>query len=262
MAKILFSDEWFYELSPGGAYESEFEKVVLQESEMLFPDSYMIPFKTTVFSDTDSAKPDFALIDNKYRAWWVVEVEMGVHSLTRHVIPQVETLSKASYREKEALYLCQQMPKLNCEHVVEMMKGKPPQILIIVNTPVPEWQNELKRYNTIVLFFQIFRSEKNKHIFRVNGDSPSLPEFDTTISECYCDPLIPRLLVIDTPSGLELSRAGKIKISYQNSVSEWERIDSQDKIWLSPVGFNPLAKGKNYFLVKKTDGSLVIKSDE
>lgn len=262
MAKILFNNEWFYELSPGGTYESEFEKIILQESEMLFPESFMIPFKTTIFSDTDSAKPDFALIDNKYRAWWVVEVEMGVHSLAQHVMPQVETLSKASYREKEAFYLCQQKSILNYDRVVDMMKGKPPQILVIVNTLVPEWQKELKRHNAIVLFFQIFRSEKNKHIFRVNGDSPLLPESDTVISECYCDPLIPRLLVIDTPSGLELSKEEKIKISYQNSISEWERIDSQDKIWLSPIGFNPLVKGEKYFLVKKNNGSLVIKSDE
>jgi hypothetical protein len=51
-------------------------------------------------SEYGSKKPDLALIDRDYRAWWVVEVELAHHSLHHHVLP--ETTSRAVWLAEAA----------------------------------------------------------------------------------------------------------------------------------------------------------------
>ena len=81
MARILVRDQWYRQLSPGTLYESEFERVIQQHAEILYPGYFLVPFKVTVQSDEDSARADFALVSKNYTSWWVVEVEKQNHSL-------------------------------------------------------------------------------------------------------------------------------------------------------------------------------------
>src|SRR5207244_8086 len=97
MARILLGDEWFEELATTSLYETEFEKILFQEAARIFPEYHLVPFKCIVLSDDGDAKADFASIHKDYRSWWVVEAEMGHHSLSAHVVPQVRRLSRANY---------------------------------------------------------------------------------------------------------------------------------------------------------------------
>src|SRR5688572_1513008 len=108
MARILYNDEWFDEIASHGHYEAEFEVVLLQEAQRLFPNYFLVDFKTPVVSesDADSRAADFALIHKTYRGWWVVEVELGHHSFEGHVLPQVRTLARAKYGAPEVEHLC------------------------------------------------------------------------------------------------------------------------------------------------------------
>ena len=69
MAKILIGDEWFDELASTSIYESEFERMLLQEAGEIFSEYVPVPFKTVVFSPDGDAKPDFALVHKQYRSW-------------------------------------------------------------------------------------------------------------------------------------------------------------------------------------------------
>src|SRR6266481_6307133 len=102
MARILLGDEWFEEMASTSLYETEFENILFQEAVRIFPEYHPVPFKTIVLSDDGDAKADFALIHRDYRSWWVVEAEMGHHSLDHHVLPQIRCLSRATYADAEA----------------------------------------------------------------------------------------------------------------------------------------------------------------
>ena len=127
MARILYNDEWFEEIASHGYYEAEFEAILQNEAGRLFGSYHLVPFKTPVTSDVDAdtRKPDFALVHKTYRSWWVVEVELGHHSLVGHVLPQVRTLAHAKYGAMEADYLCRQEPSLRKDKILEMLKGGP-----------------------------------------------------------------------------------------------------------------------------------------
>jgi hypothetical protein len=255
MARILLGDQWFDELASTSLYESEFEKILFQEAEHIFPEYYSVPFKTIVLSDEGDAKADFALIHREYRSWWVVEAEMGHHSLEGHVVPQVRRLSRATYRDAEADYLCEQNSALDSDRVREMIKGGPPRVLVIANIPVPGWKEQLRPFNAVVAIFQIFRSKLNRYVYRVNGDFPS--ENNQIISTCRCWE-IHRFLKIDSPTQLGIRRGEVVTLYHETGAIEWERVDIADTVLLHALRDHPLDKKLVYEIVRQSDGTRAI----
>ena len=257
MARILIDGQWYEEIALASLYETEVEELLLSQSSFLYPGYFTIPFKVIVSSEDGSAKPDFALVDKAYREWWVVEVEMAHHSLAGHVLPQVRTLSRAAYGREQAMHLCRQCASADLGQVVDMMKGKQPRVLIVVNSPRPDWQKDLSAYDASMAVFEIFRSDRNHHIFRVNGEQPQA--LVGIVSLCSLDPILPRLLKVDSPACLGIKHNERVSIRYGNTVCEWDRTDTKTDVWLSPVSANPLSPKVRYELVRRDDGSLEIK---
>jgi hypothetical protein len=255
MARILLGDEWFDELASTSLYESEFEKLLFQEAHRLFPEYYPVPFKTVVLSDDGDAKADFALIHKEYRSWWVVEAEMGHHPLEGHVIPQVRKLSRATYHDGEADYLCAQKSSLDGARVKEMIRGEQPRVLVVVNAPVPGWREQLRPFNAVVAIFQIFRSQLDRYIYRVNGDFPS--ENNEIISTCRCWE-IHRFLRIDSPAQLGINRGEIVTLHHETGAMHWQRVDIADAVLLHALRDHPLKKGLLYEIVRQGDGTLSI----
>jgi hypothetical protein len=254
MARVLLNDVFFDELAPGSMLETDFESVVIGKGNLIFPTFFVVPFKATVSSDDNSAKPDLALIERSYREWWVVEVELGKHSFKGHVLPQVRTLATATYGEDEARDLCTAGPELELQRVLDMVKGRQPRVLVVVDTERSEWVQPLKTFDAELLVLQMFRSDHNEHAFRIDGYLPA--PLGSVISECSFDKLLPRFLVVHSPALLGPSAGKILRIRYGKYVTEWQRIESKDKIWLSPARQNPLLRGENYQIVKSEDGSL------
>lgn len=175
MARILIDGVWYEEISPRALYETEFEQLLISQVSLLCPNYLAVPFKILVSSEEDRRKADFALIDKEYREWWVVEVELGHHSLEGHVLPQVRTLSRASYGLPEAEYIHKRLPSLDQRAVLDMMKGKQPQVLVVVNTPKPDWTKALAPHGAAVAVFEVFRSHDNRHTFRIKASIQKAP---------------------------------------------------------------------------------------
>ncbi len=255
MAKILLGDEWFDELASTSLYESEFETLLFQEAPRIFAEYHPVPFKVIVVSEDGDAKADFALIHKEYRSWWVVEAEMGHHPLEGHVIPQVRRLSRATYQDTEADYLCEQNPSLDCSRVREMIKGEQPRVLVVANVPVLGWKEQLRPFNAMVAIFQIFRSQFNRYIYRINGDFPS--ENNEIISTCRCWE-IHRFLRIDSPTQLGVNRGEIITLYHETGAIQWQRVDIADTVLLHALRDHPLKKGILYEIIRQGNGTLVI----
>jgi hypothetical protein len=256
MARMLIGDEWFDELASTSIYETEFEAILFQQAASVFPEYHPVPFKCLVMSDDGDAKADFALIHKDYRSWWVVEAEMAHHSLSGHVVPQVRRLSRAGYADTEAQYLCSKAPHLDSARIVEMTKGRQPRILVVVNAPVPTWRDALRPFNAALAVFQIFRSQLNRHMYRLNGDFPS--ENYEVISTCRCWD-IHRFIKIDSPVQLDVKRGEAVVLHHETGALEWERVDIADAVLLHALRGHPLKKGIVYDIVKQHDGTLAIR---
>jgi len=257
MARILSQREWFDQIAPTAIYEAEFESIVISYADVLYPEFHVVPFKATVSAEEASAKADLALIDKNYREWWVAEVEMGHHSFETHVLPQVQTLSRAMYGEDEARWLAARCRHLSVARLLDMMKGNQPRVLVIVNAPRPLWISSLRRHDAALAVVEVFRSRKNEFLFRLNGEHPArLPDF---LSACTFDPVLPRFLMVNSPGALNAPPRSKISIFYNNQLTEWERIDASDKVWLSPLGPNPLSPSMKYEILRRGDGELAFK---
>ncbi len=256
MARVLFNGEWFEEVSTTSLYETEFEQLVMNNSYLLYPDYVAVPFKQTVSDGYSSAKADFALIHSQYRDWWVVEVEMGHHPFTQHVLPQVTILANARYGVEQAQALCAQNSRLDVSRISDMLKGQQPRVLVVVNIPRNEWKEPLARHDALLAVFEIFRSVRNQYIFRVNGEHP--PRKVDATSRCYFDRLIPRLLVVESPGVLGMATGSKVTIKYQNGMTEWTRLDTKDRVWLNPLKNNPLNIDTSYQLQRLSDSTFLI----
>jgi hypothetical protein len=259
MAKILIGDEWFDEIASTSIYETEFEKLLFQEAAQIFPEYLPVLFKTVVFSADGDAKADFALVHKEYKSWWVVEAEMGHHSLEGHVVPQIRKLSRADYDEAEVEYLLKHCPDLDPARTREMIKGKRPRVLVVVNVPVPSWHPHLRPFDAIIEIFQIFRSKALRYAYRINGDYPS--ENNEIISTCRCWP-IHRFLQIDSPANLDVERGANVTLYYEGGAVEWQRTDTGATALLHAVRGHPLDKGVVYEIVRQGDGKLVIQPSE
>lgn len=255
MARLLIGNDWYEELASTSLYESEFENILFQEASRIFPEYHAVPFKCLVVSEEGDAKADFALVHKDYRSWWVVEAEMGHHSLNGHVVPQVRKLSQANYTDSEAQYLCDHARHLDCFRIQEMIKGQQPRVLVVANVPVPGWREAVQPYSAVVAVFQIFRSQLNRHIFRLNGDFPS--ENSQIISTCRCWE-IHRFLKVDSPTQLEVKRGETIILQHETGALAFERIDMADAVLLHALRDHPLKKNIVYEIVRRNDGAFAI----
>lgn len=253
--RLLSNQEWFEPVSSEGQFEVNFEDLVVNQADVLFPDYHTATFKTPVESEEGRRIPDLALVDRAYRYWWVVEIEMAHHSLFRHVIPQVEVFSRGKYGERHCDYLSARNSALNYSLLSDMIKGAQPRVLVVVNQSVPKWIEPIRRLDGIVTIVEAFRSHRNQHILRVNGDYPSVSDTNL-ISACRLDSVLPTLLRIDSPAGLGVSRGESLTIRLEGRLTNWSRLDTAEAVWLAPRGRNPLVEKEDYLIVKDSEGNL------
>ena len=245
MPRLYYKGEWFDEISPSALAEAEFEDLLIQNADIIRANTVIVPFKKTVYSPEGSARADLAMISTDYRHWVVVEVEMSRHDLYRHVIPQVRTLRGASYTQEYVAYIHDKCPALDKEKLSDMMRGDPPDVLVIVNKPNADWQKEMRRYGAHMMVFEIFRSVLNKTIFVIDGEPPRLAQ--SFLSELSFG-LLPRCLTLSSPAALPVEPGVRFRILIDGQITYWERFHTATGVYLTPVGNLPIHPGRRYAL--------------
>lgn len=257
--RLLFNQDWFEPVSSEGQYESDFESLVTASAGSLFPGYYVVPFKVRVESEEGRRIPDLALVDRGYRHWWIVEVEMAHHSLYHHVIPQVEVFARGKYGQEHCDYMADRCDALDGYALADMIKGAQPRVLVVVNQSVPDWIEPVRRLDGLVAVVEVFRSERNQHILRIDGDYPVNNE-DDIVSLCRLDSGFLRLLQIDSPAALGVENGEPVCIRYDGRLTDWFRMDISDRVWLYPANRNPLFANQNYVISREPDGHLSFKA--
>ena len=249
MARFLLRDEWFDQLSSTSLYEHEYERLLLSNSQALFPDYHVVDFKPIIQSEHGAARPDLALVDRELRLWWIVEVELAHHSLKGHVLPQVEVLTAGRYGANEAALLHHAIPELASEAASDLVKGAHPSVLVIVNQTRPGWQGAIEQIGASLMIAEVFRSSRNVHAIRANGTYPTTG--GDFVSDCVVDRLLPGFLVVQSPARLGTPRGDLHEIEIAGTITEWTRFDVQDKVWLRPRGGDPLEGRRGPFRLSR-----------
>ena len=138
----------------------------------------------------------------------------------------------------------------------DMIKGAQPRVLVVVNRSVPKWVEPIRRLDGLVYVAEVFRSGRNQHILRVDGDYPKGNDDDSVVSSCKLDSMLPRLLRIDSPAALGVAHGEQVAIDFEGGLTIWARIDISDAVWLTPQGWNPLSGNQEYLIVRNSDGRL------
>lgn len=257
MSRICVKQVWFEQVEPSTFSEQEFEDRVVLHAPSIYPEYYVIPFKCTVESEYGNAKPDLAFISRDYLEWRVVEVEMGYHNFNGHVEPQIQKLASANYDERVANYLCQKAPMLDKQLIYKLVTTEQPKILLIINEVKLDWQKKLTRYGAITATFELFKSNDDLEIFRVDGEYPT--RLVATISKCTFHPFTPRVIQVHNPNPLNLPIGQQIRLRFNNCVTDWRRVDEQGIVWLIPVGRNPLDPAYQYEILRQGNDALVLR---
>ena len=256
MPRLYHNREWFEEISPSALAEAEFEELLIQNVEVIQRDALIIPFKKTVYSSEDSARADLALISGDFRHWVVVEVEMSRHDLYSHVIPQVRTLREANYTQDYVDYIHSKCPELNRNLLSSLMRGDPPDVLVIVNKRDVEWEKEMNRYGAHLMAIEIYRSNLNKTILVVDGQPPAISH--SFLSELTFA-MLPRCLLVKSPGALRVEPGVRFPISVDGQITYWERFHTSTGDYLTPVGSLPITPKGRYALVQSEDCEYAIR---
>lgn len=257
MAKLFVKGEYYESIAPGALYEDDYERLLLAYSKVLYPEWRLVRFKCPVESPYGTAKADLALVDAKYRKWWVVEVELSTHPLYAHVAPQVQCLATGKYGEEHAEVLAGALPDLDRDSLSEMVRAEQPRVLVLVNQAMPEWLPTIRQWNGRLGVVEVFRSRQNVDILRINGEQPD--DLADIVSVCRVDPLLRNSIIVSSPAALSVKAGDRVEILYDGGVSEWTRVDSGDRVWLMPVRRWPLSPSVQKLELKQDSaGSFVL----
>ena len=248
MAKIIFGNATFDELSLGSLYETEVELALKQRAHRIFPGFMYSDFKCIVSNNYDQRKPDFALIEENYRSWWVCELETANHSLDGHVLPQVRTFLTGTYGEAALRWLLRARPDLDPDRLRLLVKNEQPQVLVVVNKFSEHWAKAITNVGAYLGVFEIFRSSEGQIVFRVNGYVPT-PEPER-LSICEIDPMLPRLIRIRSPGALSFVGGATYTVSRDGALAEWRAVVTGDAVWLSPIKGAQLPKQRVFALTR------------
>ena len=256
MPRILINGTWYDPVSAASLYEADYEAAILQHSAVLFPGFICVKFKTEVDSEYGKGKPDLALIDHLYRAWYVIEVELDTHSLRWHVDDQVKKFAYGFYHSGHADALCKNTPALDHARVNSMLLGEQPRVLVLVTSHQPAWSARLAKYGAGVGVIELFRDDLDNALLLVNGDQPVALD-RTILTECTPEPLLNKALKLHSPAPFE--GQNELDLLYEGHSTRWQIIRVKDAAWLTPTDriTLPIAHGLRW-VIRRVGSDLVI----
>ncbi|MBC7488848.1 MAG: hypothetical protein H7240_01245 [Glaciimonas sp.] len=217
-------------------------------AQILFPGYIYTRFTAEVYSAEHGYKiPDFALIEQGYRRWYIGEVERAQHPLHSHVLPQVHTFREGEYGPSHVKSVLKYTPSLDEERLKLLFANTPPTVIVVVNRPNQVWAEAMHSSNALLSIFEIFRlGDSAEFVFRINGDNVNT--FDTQLSYCVVDESFKQAIRVLTPAAVPFSDGSKIPVVYNGIESEWVFRIFGLKGWLIPVNKSDFPPEKNFSL--------------
>ncbi len=239
--------------------EQELETVVQSNSELIFgPDSIYLPKSLIRTPDGSGTIPDGWVIDIAARRWFIIEAELGAHSVWSHIAPQVakqiiaasqpanrraltelvinKVKENASFREK-----CDDFEVSEIDirqFLADIFEGKP-----IVGIPIDEVSSDLREWA------QTLKTEVRLWVVR------KLVDFGNSGNVIYEIPEEYRPVLDTSPDSDESAQGYKYYDVNLTDLMESHLLSPGQSLFMSykPRGGDK----KQYEAIVSTDGSLV-----
>lgn len=240
-SKILDTNsDWFDEIDPLSFYEKHFEETFLSKIHEVYPDFIGIPFSLKVTANnSENSKPDLAMIRKDYKEWYVIETEMGRHSWVGHVEKQVRVFSTGYYPPKKvAEYIKLKNSTLDLVKLENMIESMQPKVMVIVNEPKPLWEKEIKKYNSYLSVFQIYKGLNGFELYRISGDTPFIYRDK---SHCAFLKGLSNTMEIYTPSFIQEENDTEVDIFFRGKKTKWKIFKDGGKTYI-------VISGRTHFL--------------
>ena len=242
-------------------YETHYESVLLASKENLFPGWSVCPFKVDVEAVSTRhgiKRPDLALIDNKYRDWWVVEVELSHHSVEGHVAPQVEVFSLGDYGIQHANVLASGLnaDSVSRKAIERLVSSRQPKILVVVDDYVESWKPLLMDYADIMVV-KPFLDPHGGYQFLIDGNRPVLSS--KYLSVCIKEDAMPSSLSIKNDSSIAIKSGSVVSVMTENGPTKWSYQKLGNNSFLFAIGIYPLGTKREFILGQEDDGSFFLK---
>lgn len=248
-SKILDTNiEWYDEIDPLSFYEKHFEDTFLSKMHEVYPDFIGIPFSQKISTKNgENSKPDLAMIRNDYKEWYIIEAEMGRHSWGGHVEKQVRVFSTGYYAPKKvAKYINSKNNSLDLVELENMIDNIQPKVMVIVNEPKPQWEIEVKKYNSYLSVFQIYKGLNGFELYRISGDTPFI--YRDKSHSAFVKGLS-NMMEIYTPTFIKEPNGTDIIIFFRGKKTKWKILKDKGKTYIVISGrTHSLQLEKKYLL--------------
>jgi len=171
--RLLHRQHWYEPRHPLGMYELQYEELIQNKGEELFPNYICSPFKKLVTSPLGDSQADLLLVEKDYRRSYVVEVELSAHSLYDHVLPQVERLVSARYGDPEAEWIAERDDRIDVDRLRLLFSTAAPEVLVIVNSSV-DWRPALSAQGILLAVAGLYSDRNDDLIISLDGDEPEI----------------------------------------------------------------------------------------
>ena len=229
------------------ASEAQFRAVAKSSLTKTLPSFSVLDFSPYVLGDDGRRRrPDLAIVHRKYRMWAVVEVEMEHHSLTHHVIPQINTFCTGRYGDSHAELIHHRDETLDLDHLANLTSYFPPVVMVVVNSRGvldAGWTILEVDYSAKLTFVESFRSNDEDIITRLSGYRPA-PAPRQVIRLRKQEMM--NALVCTRPSEVPPQLTEEVRVLSGERPRVWKIVRTRDTVlFLPPAGFM-IKESRNY----------------
>jgi hypothetical protein len=235
MSKVIDPNtNWFQEIAPRSFYlEDDLERTVMLNLQRIFPKFIPFMFKVDLLNGKTSLtnRADLGMIKNDYSEWYVIEVELGKHSL-KDVLEQVDTFKECTYGASHVKYIFDNNPgTFDLSKLTTLIKT-PPLLMVIVNEQKDDWKKPLKTYGCKMCIFQIFNDYYGERLFRLDGEHPYIY---VDFCDCTYEKRVPfaiKVLKREFLDEYNVANGSSVRIDYEGKSHLWEREDDGSEVFL------------------------------
>lgn len=149
--------------------EERLEGLLRTAAPAVFPGFDYYDFRPAVRCGSGTRHPDGVLLATGHSAWWVVEVETHLHSVSEHIEPQLRDLASGYYGPNVFAYLERHEGFDASTYPVDPYE---PNFLLVIDSLTPEIRDAAARTGFSAIECGVFRSGHNQYALAVSGHRP------------------------------------------------------------------------------------------
>lgn len=242
---------------PDSVSETEFEHEVVGALARAYSRYVCFLFGGTfVHPECGAKRPDLVLVAKDLSHWFVVEVEIGSHSLEHHVLPQVRAFVYGEPQADCASSLASKL-EISQQRAETLVRLVPKAVAVITNRRDDQWSAAIRALNAQMLVMSRFSSPSGLRAVGIEGELRAVQESLGFGKFSAVDRSVRFPRRTPLPEGvIEL-------VDQSGAATDWRVSFGVGALWVTKVlGTPSISDGHVLQLVRTRDGRLLLRSTD